>query len=236
MSDQAPMTPEEKAAADGARDIAANVTDGRNWKEYDEKYVRTRILRAIREVAGKAGAVTVAAAMLCPAQARDYELNGATVHRSFIAGQQCYRVGIDPNGFDWPHKGPCGADDFAWIDQVSMEPQKLHFRDGLTKPQLEHTLTIWMFDRLRHPPTEHQIRPPTCMSLPSNQQGNPWWWHALPCKPDDIGLVDSPGHIQFRQGVTTAQLRYAITLALDTFSGQPLDLSEYPFYKPSAHE
>ena len=35
---------------------------------------------------------------------------------------------------------------------------------------------------------------------------------------------------------STAQLRYAITLALDTFSGQPLDLSEYPFYKPSAHE
>ena len=23
---------------------------------------------------------------------------------SFFSGQQCYRVGIDPNGFDWQHK------------------------------------------------------------------------------------------------------------------------------------
>jgi hypothetical protein len=29
----------------------ANVTGGRDWRESDEKYVRTRILRAIRSIA-----------------------------------------------------------------------------------------------------------------------------------------------------------------------------------------
>jgi hypothetical protein len=49
--ENAPPTPEEKAAADATRDISQNVTDGKNWKPYDTKYVRERILRAIRSVA-----------------------------------------------------------------------------------------------------------------------------------------------------------------------------------------
>jgi hypothetical protein len=49
--DEKPSTPEEKAAADATRDIAMNVTQGREWKPYDAKYVRERILRAIRSVA-----------------------------------------------------------------------------------------------------------------------------------------------------------------------------------------
>jgi hypothetical protein len=179
----------------------------------------------------------LAIAALCiaiPAQAQDldYEYNGATVHRRIVTGQQCYRVGIDPNGFDWQHQGPCGPEDFAWIGEPSMEPQKLYFRDGLTKTQLQHTLTVWMFDQFHIRQLRNQIVPPTCMSLPSNQGGDPWWWHAPPCRPDDIGLIDRPDHIEFRHGVTTAQLRYAIALALDVFSGQPIDLTEYPFYKP----
>jgi hypothetical protein len=179
----------------------------------------------------------LAIAALCiaiPAQAQDYdyEYNGAPVHRHFVTGQQCYRVGIDPSGFDWEHNGPCGKDDFGWIDKASMDPQKLHFREGLTKSQLQHTLSIWMFDHFHIRVLSNQIVPPMCLSLPANQQGNPWWWHSLPCRPDDIGLVDKPEHIQFRQSVTTAQLHYAITLALDMFGGQPLDLSEYPFYRP----
>jgi hypothetical protein len=44
-----PLTSDEKAAADATRDIAANVTGGREWKPYDTKYVRGRILRAIRD-------------------------------------------------------------------------------------------------------------------------------------------------------------------------------------------
>jgi hypothetical protein len=32
--------------------------------------------------------------------------------------------------------------------------------------------------------------------------------------------------------VTPDQLRYGVALALDMFGAQPLDLTEYPFYKP----
>ena len=111
-----------------------------------------------------------AIAALCvaiPAHAQDYdyEYNGATVHRHLVTGQQCYRVGIDPNGFDWQHQGPCGIDDFAWIAEASMEPQKLHFRDGLTNAQLQHTLTVWMFDQFHVRELKDQIVPPMCMSL-----------------------------------------------------------------------
>jgi hypothetical protein len=53
-----PLTPDEKAAADATRDIMFNVTDGRNWHDYDEKYVRDRIMRAIRDAA-KATAIAV---------------------------------------------------------------------------------------------------------------------------------------------------------------------------------
>jgi hypothetical protein len=113
---------------------------------------------------------------------------------------------------------------------VSNEPQKLHFRHGLTRPQLQHALTVWMFDQFHIRQLRNQIVPPMCMSLPASQANG--WWHKPPCRPDDIGLIDKPDHIEFRQSVTTAQLRYAIALALGTFSGQPLDLSEYPFYKP----
>jgi hypothetical protein len=49
------LAPDEKAAAEAAHDIMANVTGGDVWRDYDEKYVRSRILRAIREVSGKAG-------------------------------------------------------------------------------------------------------------------------------------------------------------------------------------
>jgi hypothetical protein len=179
----------------------------------------------------------IAIAALCiaiPAQAQDldYEYNGATVHRRIVTGQQCYRVGIDPNGFDWEHNGPCGRDDFAWIDQASMEPQKLHFREDITKTQLQHTLTVWMFDQFHVRELRNQIVPPMCMSLPSNQGFDPWWWHKPPCRKDDIGIIDKPDHIEFRQSVTTQQLRYAIALAITTFSGMPIDLSEYPFYRP----
>ncbi len=48
--DEKPLTPDEKAAAAATHDIMANVTGGREWREYDEKYVRTRIVRAIKEV------------------------------------------------------------------------------------------------------------------------------------------------------------------------------------------
>ena len=48
------LSPDEKASAEAAHDIMANVTGGDTWREYDEKYVRQRILRAIREVGGKA--------------------------------------------------------------------------------------------------------------------------------------------------------------------------------------
>jgi hypothetical protein len=50
--DEKPLTPDEKAAAAATHDIMANVTDGHNWRDYDLKYVRNRILRAIRD-AGK---------------------------------------------------------------------------------------------------------------------------------------------------------------------------------------
>jgi hypothetical protein len=181
----------------------------------------------------------IAIAALClaiPAQAQaqdyDYEYNGATVHRRIVTGQQCYWVGIDPNGFDWQHNGPCGRDDFGWIDQASMEPQKLHFRDGLTKTQLEHALMVWMFDHFHIRQLANQIDPPMCMSLPSNQQGNPWWWHKPPCRADDIGIIDKPDHIEFRESVTVIQLRYALALALDMFNAQPIQLSEFPEYRP----
>jgi hypothetical protein len=44
-----PLAPDENAASNATRDIAANVTGGREWKPYDTKYVRGRILRAIRD-------------------------------------------------------------------------------------------------------------------------------------------------------------------------------------------
>jgi hypothetical protein len=111
-----------------------------------------------------------------------------------------------------------------------MEPQKLHFRDGLSKTQLQHTLAVWMFDQFHVRELRNQIVPPSCMSLPANQTSE--WWHKPPCRRDDIGIIGKPDHIEFRQSVTARQLRYAIALAITTFSGMPINLSEYPFYRP----
>jgi hypothetical protein len=37
-----------------------------------------------------------------------------------------------------------------------------------------------------------------------------------PCRPGDIGLIDRPDHIEFRHGVTSSQLRYAVALSHHT--------------------
>lgn len=46
---EATPKPDEQIAPDATRDIAANVTGGRDWKDYDQKYAVSRILRAIRD-------------------------------------------------------------------------------------------------------------------------------------------------------------------------------------------
>jgi hypothetical protein len=178
----------------------------------------------------------LAIAALClaiPAQAQnyDYEYNGATVHRHILSGAQCFHIGTAPTGFDWEHNGPCGPDDFAWLDQASMEPQHLNFREGLTKPQLERALSLWLFTKFTDWRLRDQIKVSTCMSLPTGHGGNPWWWHAPPCKPDDIGQITSAMRITFRKSVTIDQLHYAIAVALDTLGSPPIALEEFPEWR-----
>ena len=49
-----PPRADEEIAKAAMRDIAGNVTGRDQWKDYDERYVTQRIIRAIREAQGAA--------------------------------------------------------------------------------------------------------------------------------------------------------------------------------------
>jgi hypothetical protein len=163
------------------------------------------------------------------AQDADYQLNGATVHRHTFTMPQCLRVGTHPRGFDWQHDGPCGADDIAWLD----EGQHIHFRPGLTKAQLEHALTVWMFQQIHPPPKHFEMKVSDCLHLPQ-MEGDPrgWWKHPAPCNHlGDIAQADRPGHFAYIPSVTIEQLQYGLTLALYEFSGMPVVMEDFAQYR-----
>ena len=73
-----PRTDEEIARA-AMQDIAGNVTGRDQWKDYDERYVTQRILRAIREAKGAAAL----AFFLIPfaVHAQNFTYKGVIVHQ-----------------------------------------------------------------------------------------------------------------------------------------------------------
>ena len=97
MAQPPPRTDEEIARA-AVHDIAGNVTGREPWREYDQRYVFQRILRAIRE----AKAAAALGCFLIPLAAQ--------AQSSF---PRC--IGPDQQNPGWVHDGPCKVTDIGFI-------------------------------------------------------------------------------------------------------------------------
>jgi hypothetical protein len=216
---------DEDIATTATHDIKANGTGAADqWQPYDEKYVRERILRAIRQAKGAAAIALCLIPLSGHAQNYDYTLpDGSVVHRHVLAPTQCLRVGTDPrNGFDWNHDGPCGSADFAAID----DGWHIKFRK-LTKTELETILASWMVTQYSDWRMHHLIAVSRCMMIPASN-GVPIWFHDAPCNADDIGHVTSENRITFFPTVTPQQLQYAIAFSIHMFTGLPIAMADFP--------
>ena len=114
-----PPRADEEIAKAAMLDIAGNVTGRDLWKDYDERYVRQCILRAIREAKGAAAP----AFFLIPfaVHAQNFTYKGVIVHQG--TANKC----IGPE----VHAPPCLPEDVGYID----DQQRIHFTKKLSEAE-----------------------------------------------------------------------------------------------------